>query len=55
MDKTFFQKIMYLCAEKIQVTVGHFLTLDLRGFATGVYFLSLTMNGKSETYKIIKQ
>ena len=36
-------------------TVGHFLTLDLSGFATGVYFLNLTMNGKSETYKIIKQ
>jgi len=31
------------------------LLLDLNGYATGVYLLRLTINGKSEIYKIIKQ
>ncbi|HEY6172746.1 MAG TPA: T9SS type A sorting domain-containing protein, partial [Candidatus Kapabacteria bacterium] len=29
--------------------------LDLRGLATGVYFLSLDHDGKTETVKLIKQ
>ncbi|GHT17582.1 hypothetical protein FACS189429_1960 [Bacteroidia bacterium] len=31
------------------------LLLDLSGFQSGVYLLRLTIDGKSETYKIIKQ
>jgi len=32
-----------------------FLTLDLSAMPAGTYLLHLTMDGKSETYKIIKQ
>ena len=31
------------------------LLLDLNSYASGVYLLRLTIDGKSETYKIIKQ
>ena len=36
-------------------TANHLMTLDLSGYASGIYFLRLTIHGKSETYKIIKQ
>ena len=36
-------------------TTNSSLILDLSGFATGVYFLSLTMDGRTEVYRIIKQ
>jgi hypothetical protein len=36
-------------------TTDYSLLLDLSNFATGVYFLNLAMNGRSEIYKIIKQ
>ena len=36
-------------------TTDYFLMLDLSGFASGVYFLSLTMDGRTEVYRIIKQ